>query len=411
MVETARSSSRDGPPRPSLALLFSYGFRPFFLGASAYAVLVMALWLAWIGIHAANASLSWISIRGAPHIWHAHEMVFGFGVAAVAGFLLTAVPNWTGAVPVSGRPLALLFSMWAAGRIAMLTSALVPPFVTAAADLAFVPFLALQVAHQLFVKPQGKNLVFLALLAVLFVANGTYHLAAAGVFALDPASGIRAGLLALVAMVSIIGGRVVPSFTHNYLKRSAADTRLPVRHDWLDRISLVSVMAFVIAASLQLPDLVTGTLALVAALANGVRLALWQGLATLGAPIVVVLHVGYAWLVIGLAMWALADLSGIFSEVGALHALATGGIGTMVLAVMSRASLGHTGRPLVASRPIVAAYILVSLAAVLRAFAPTLMPQAYNEIMLLAGLAWLAAFATFTVVYFPILTAARVGPG
>lgn len=411
MVETARSSLRTGAQRRSFALLFSYGFRPFFLGASAYAALAMALWLAWIGIHAANASLTWISISGAPHVWHAHEMVFGFGVAAVAGFLLTAVPNWTGALPVSGWPLALLFSMWVAGRIAMLTSALVPPFVTAAADLAFVPFLALQVAHQLFVRPQGKNIVFLALLAFLFIANGAYHLALAGVVAIDPASGIRAGLLALVAMVAIIGGRIVPSFTHNHLKRSATDARLPVRLDWLDRISLVSVMAFAIAAALRQPDLVTGTLALLAALTNFARLSLWRGLATIDAPIVLVLHVGYAWLVIGFFMWAMADLIGIFSEVAALHALSTGGIGTMVLAVMSRASLGHTGRPLVAPRPIVAAYVLVSVAAALRAFGPVVLPQAYYEIMLVAGLAWLAAFTLFTLVYFPILTAARVGPG
>ena len=411
MVETARSNLRIGTSRPSLSVLFSFGFRPFFLGASAYAALVMALWLAWIGIHAANAALSWISISGAPHVWHAHEMVFGFGVAAVAGFLLTAVPNWTGSLPVSGRPLMILFSMWVVGRIAMLTSALVPPFVTAAADLAFVPFLALQIAHQLFVKPQGKNLVFLGLLAVLFLANGGYHLAAAGVIALEPAASVRVGLLALVAMVVIIGGRIVPSFTHNHLKRFAPDAPLPVRHAMLDRISLGSVVGFAIAAALQLPDVATGLLALLAAVSNGARLALWRGLATIDTPIVIVLHVGYGWLVVGLAIWSAADLGGFMSEVAALHALATGGIGTMVLAVMSRASLGHTGRPLVAPPSVVAAYALVSLAAVLRAFGPALLPQVYNEIMLAAGLAWLAAFVTFTLVYFPILTTARVGPG
>lgn len=411
MIEPARSSLRTGVARPTLSALFSYGFRPFFLSASAYAAVVMAVWLAWIGIHAANASLTWISISGAPHVWHAHEMVFGFGAAAVAGFLLTAVPNWTGALPASGRPLAILFAMWAAGRLAMWTSALVPAFLTAAVDLAFIPFLALHVAHQLFVRPQSKNMVFLGLLTVLFLANGTYHLTAVGVLTLEPTAGIRVGLLALVAMVVVIGGRIVPSFTHNHLKRISPDAPMPVRHALLDRASLVLVMAFAIAAALQLPDRVVGMLAALAALANGARLVLWRGHATLDAPIVVVLHVGYAWLVVGLAIWAAADLGGFMSEVAALHALATGGIGTMVLAVMSRASLGHTGRPLVVSPSIAVAYALVSLAAVLRVFGPALLPQAYNEIMLVAGLAWLAAFATFTVVYFPILTSARVGPG
>lgn len=391
-------------------VFFSYGFRPFFLGASLYAALAMALWLAWIAIHAANASLTWLSISGAPHVWHAHEMVFGFGLSAVAGFLLTAVPNWTGAQPLSGSPLARLFAIWIAGRVVMMLSAMIPPSLVAVVDLAFIPALGLHVTHQLFVRPQARNMVFLALLGALFLANVAYHLTAADVIALDQTAALRAAVLTLVLIIVIIGGRVVPAFTHNHLLRAKPNVPPPVRSPIIDKAALGTTILFAICAIAPVPGPVLATTAGAAALANAIRLAGWRGLHALNPPIVGVLHIGYVWIVVGLALWCLAAATGLVSEIAALHALTSGAVGTMVLAVMSRASLGHTGRPLVAPPSIAMAYGLVSLAALLRTFGPALAPSWYNAIMLSAGLLWIAAFTTFAAVFLPILTSPRPPP-
>lgn len=392
----------------SWGAFFSYGFRPFFLGAAVWAALAMALWLTWIAIHAAGGALTWMTISDAPHVWHAHEMVYGFAAAAVAGFLLTAVPNWTGALPLSGRPLAVLFALWLAGRMAMTVSGLLSYPLVAAADIAFLPVLGGFAARQLMVKPQRKNMVFLAMIAVMAVANVAYHLIAAGLVAADPLAPVRVALLTLVMMVVVIGGRIVPSFTHNWLHLQAVPGPMPRRNARLDLLSVASVAGLVLASVPPLADVWLGVVALVAGLANAARLAGWRGLATWRSPIVLVLHVGYAWIVVGLLLLAAAKLGGPISTASAMHALGTGGVGTMILAVMSRASLGHTGRPLVVHRTIAWAYGLVSLAALLRAFGPLLFPEAYNGLMLGAGIAWLAAFAVFALVYLPALTSPRV---
>lgn len=410
MLET-KPQSPEQPNRIAEIAFFSYGFRPFFLGASIYAAFAMSAWLTWIAIHAANASLTWMTIKGAPHVWHAHEMVFGFGLAALAGFLLTAVPNWTGATPLAGRSLMILFSFWVLGRVAMLSSAFLPAPVVAAVDLAFIPMLGLHVAQQLFIRPQPRNTVFIALLAALFVANVAYHLSAAQIIDTDPTAGMRAGVLVLMLIIVIIGGRIVPAFTHNYLQRALPAAKSPLRSARLDIIALVTTLAFAVLALASPYDTVVAIAAGLAALANATRLAGWRGLDTLASPIVAVLHVGYLWIVIGQAVWSVAAATGLVSEVAALHALSTGAVGTMVLAVMSRASLGHTGRPLIAPTPIAMSYVLVSVAALLRTFGTAIAPTHYNTVMLVSGLAWIGAFTLFAIVYFPILTERRpVGP-
>lgn len=408
MRASADDAAGGGTDHASWAAFFSYGFRPFFLGAAVWAATAMALWLTWIAVHAAGGALTWMKIANAPHVWHAHEMVYGFAVAAVAGFLLTAVPNWTGALPLSGRPLALLFFCWLAGRLAMAVSALLPYSLVALADLAFLPLLGGFAARQLMVKPQRKNMVFLAMLAVLTVANVAYHLIEAGLVTADPLAPVRIALLTLVMMVVVIGGRIVPSFTHNWLHLQAVPGAMPRRDARLDQLSVASVAGLVLVSALPLADVWPGAMALVAGLANVARLAGWRGLATWRSPIVVVLHVGYAWIVVGLLLLAAAKLGGAVSMASAMHALGTGGVGTMILAVMSRAALGHTGRPLAVHPSIAAAYALVSLAALLRAFGPLLAPAAYDALMLAAGLAWVAAFAVFATVYLPVLVRPRV---
>lgn len=393
----------------SLGALFSYGFRPFFLGAALHAAIAMALWLTWIGMQAAGGGLSRLTIAGSPHVWHAHEMVLGFTTAAIAGFLLTAVPNWTGAVPLKGRPLVILFSIWLAGRVAMALSGVLPGIVVAAADLAFLPALALVAGRQLLVNPQRKNLIFLALLAVMTAGNLAYHLSALGITSrIDELAGVRAALLVVMVLTTIIGGRIVPAFTHNHLHLAAIPGPMPYRSLRLDIAAIVSMVVFAVLTLLPVDARIVGIAAAAAAAFNAWRLYGWRGTATTGAPIVLVLHVGYLWIVIGLALWALAASTGTVGEVAALHAFGSGAAGTMILAVMTRAALGHTGRRIVAAPLTVASYVLVTVAALLRSIGPALMPGHYSAVMLGAGVAWMAAFALFAVVYLPILTTPRV---
>jgi len=397
-----------GIERPSFVAFFSYGFRPFFLGAAVYAVVIMAVWLCWIATVAANGSHDWLPVAGSPYAWHAHEMVFGFAGAAVAGFLLTAVPNWTGALPLSGTPLALMFAVWFAGRLVIGLSGVLPYPLVAGVDLAFLPVLGAVAARQLFIKPALRNVVFLIILAALTLTNVTYHLAISGILAINPLIPMRHSVILVAIMIAIIGGRIIPTFTHNWLHLYRKADQLPQRVGWLDAASIISIAIFALLEVAGGPVLLLGGAALIAAVLNATRLALWRGFATLEEPIIWILHLGYAWIVVGLLLSAAAALTNFVSGAISIHAFATGAIGTMVMAVMSRASLGHTGRPLIAPRAIVAAYWLITLAALFRVLGPLLAPQ-YDMIILTgAALAWIAAFGLFAFVYAPILTTPRV---
>ncbi len=394
--------------KPSLVSLFSYGFRPFFLGASVYGAALMTAWLIWIVTANSGGTGSWLPVSGTPYAWHAHEMVFGFTAAAIAGFLLTAVPNWTGALPLSGPPLVLLFTAWLAGRFAMAMSGQLPVWLAPAIDLLFLPMLGAVAAKQLFLKPAARNLIFLVILTGLTLVNLAFHLGTLGLVSVEPQSAMRAGLHVVAVMITIIGGRVVPAFTHNWMHLENIPGPMPRRIDWLDGAAVVSVAASAMLVLTAALEPLQGAVALAAFVLNAARLALWRGIAARGAPIVWVLHLGYLWVVVGLALHGLATLTTLVPASLASHAIGTGAIGTMTLAIMSRASLGHTGRPLVAPRPIVWAYGLVTLAALLRVAGPLLVPSSTAFVLTLAAVAWIAAFATFAAVYAPILTTPRV---
>jgi uncharacterized protein involved in response to NO len=393
--------------RASLRALFSYGFRPFFLGAAVYAVIAMAVWVGWVSL----PSPAWALFTDSPFAWHAHEMVFGFAAAAVAGFLLTAVPNWTGALPISGPPLMLLFATWVVGRIAMLAAGVLHPAIVAAVDLAFLPFLGFAAARQLFVKPAAKNVLLLTIITAMIGANIAYHLTSAGVSSGEATSAVRFALMLLVLMIAIIGGRVIPAFTHNWLHLNVPGAAMPKRYGWLDATAIATVAAVALLQVIPAPSWLLGSLASAAAGANGARLLLWRGVATRRAPIVWILHVAYAWLVVGLALMSMGAFSSDVRNVAAMHAFGAGAVATMIMAIMSRASLGHTGRTLIAPNLVVFAYALLTLAAVLRVFGPGLAPAFYVEELFVAGLAWIAAFALFIVVYAPILMTPRVRAG
>lgn len=392
----------------SLSAFFSYGFRPFFLGAAAFSSALMLVWLCWIASVATGGDGAWLRVAGSPHAWHAHEMLLGFATAAIAGFLLTAVPNWTGALPLSGAPLIILFALWLAGRVVMAGSAMLPYELVALVDAAFLPALGAFAARQLLVKPAPRNLVLLLVLAAIMVGNVAYHLEIMGHVSYDPMRAIRGALLGIAVLLAIIGGRIVPAFTQNWLHLNAGDAPMPRRIASLDLASILSIVTLLVLTAGDAPLGLVGAVAALGAFFNGVRLALWRGWTTRSEPIVWVLHAGYFWLVAGLALYAAAALTPAVPISLGSHALSTGAIGTMVLGIMSRASLGHTGRPIRAPRPIVWSYLLATLAAALRVLGPLAFPEAGPLLLIAAALAWIAAFAIFAVTFAPILATPRV---
>ena len=381
-------------PNPRFAL-FEAGFRPFFLLAGLHAVALVPMWVAVV--------LGYIALSvGMETSWHAHQMVYGFAAAGLAGFLLTAVPGWTGTPPRRGWGLIGLAALWVAGRIAMTFPDAVTPAFAAAVDLLFIPALVAAIAGPLLASGSRRNIVLLLPLAVFWAGD----LMMQGEFLdLGGNAGIGAGLGidTLLLLISIIGGRIVPAFTANALG-IAAERR---QHNVLDAAAVAAMALFLVGEALTEISAVTGVVAAAAAILNAARLALWRGERALRSPILWVLHLGYLWLVLGLALKAVAALTDFIPEVAALHALTVGAIATMQLAVMTRAALGHTGREIKAHPVIVVAYVLVSVAAVLRVGA-AIVPQFYSELLIGAGLAWTVAFLLFLAVYAPILVAPRI---
>lgn len=373
--------------------ILSYGFRPFFGLAGLYGALAVPAWvMMWLGYLSVSPVLP-------PMYWHAHEMVFGFAAAALAGFLLTAVPNWTGQGPVRRWPLLVLVVAWLVGRVAMWSSGSLPPAVVAVADIAFLPMLALFQAPSIMLRSARRNGVFVAILTAFTVANLAVHFEALGI-AESARWGIYLGLNLLVLAVTLVGGRVVPAFTQGGLKAqgvAAAITPLP----WLDLAAILSVALMAVAEAARAPDQLVGALAAVAAAAALARLLRWQGYRTLRWPLLWVLHLGMAWLMIGLALKAAAAFD-LVPAAMPLHALGAGAAGTMILAVMTRATLGHTGRALVAVGGSAYAYGALALGTLLRVVAP-LVPELQIGLTVAGGLLWTIAFLLFLWLYGPML--------
>lgn len=379
--------------------LFDFGFRPFFLLCGAYA-LIMVPWWMYRFAHGGT------SFGGVPALyWHAHEMLYGFVMAAIAGFLLTAVPSWTGERGSAGVPLIIAVLLWTAGRVAMGAAGAVPFWALAAAELAFVPCLLALVAPP--ILPRNRNLPVLAVLCVLWIIDGAFVLGVARADALLAAGAIRAALDFVLLLVTIIAGRIVPTFTANALRRRGETvttvTRRPVEYAVIGLMIAIAVMD-VVAPQLW----VSGVLAGLAAIAHAIRLAGWRSFRTRGEPVLWILHVAYAWIPLGLALKALALLGDVGWAGKWTHAFGAGALATMILAVMTRVALGHTGRALAVSRAIGVAYLLLTLAALLRVFGIVLAPTHYLLTLTVAGLAWMLAFGVFLVVYAPILWSPRV---
>lgn len=403
-------ASADQAParrRPQGLIFLEYGFRPFFLGAGLQAVLAMLAWLVWIGLDAASVSPAAVTIRGPVHVWHAHEMIFGYGLAVVAGFFLTAVPSWTGRKPVSGALLGVLFGLWAAARLASWSSAFLPPVLVAIPELAFVAMLAALVGQALLSGWSKRNFVFLPVLAAFFLAASLYHIEIAGLADATALTGHRLGLDALLVLITVIGGRIVPAFTTNALRRLGVHA-LPRPADRRDVVAILSVVLLALGDIVVPGTVFTGWVALAAAAAGAVRMVGWRSGRVLDSPILWILHLGHVWLVVGFALKGVALVTGAIPEITALHALSVGAVGSMTLGVMTRAALGHTGRALQVSPWITAAYALVSAAAATRVFGPVIVPERYGETMMLSGALWSAAFLIFVATYWSILTQPRI---
>lgn len=387
--------------RPAGSVLFAAGFRPFFLLAGLQAALAMAGWLAF---YFGSGTLPQAFF---PVVWHGHEMVFGFAAAAVAGFLLTAVPNWTGTRPVSGPPLMLLSALWLAGRIVFWLSAALPAWIVAAVDLAFLPVLAFLVGRPIVQAGNKRNLPFLPILGLFWLGEVLVQLEPlAG--ADTGMTGIRLGIWVLLVMIAIVGGRIIPSFTGNWLRMQGQDPTVRAQ-EWVERAAPAAVAAAGLADVFVPAHAGTGLLLLVAAALHGWRLAGWRGVATLREPILWVLHVGYLWLVVGLALRGASVFApGAVPPSAALHALTTGAVATMVMGVMTRAALGHSGRPLRISTAIAWAYGLVSVGAFIRAFGPIVHPSAAGDLVpAVSGTLWMTAWLVYVWVYAPICTRPR----
>ncbi len=377
--------------------ILSYGFRPFFLGGSIWAALAMALFIPML-----QGNLTLPTALN-PIDWHQHELLYGFLPAIVAGFLLTAVPNWTGRLPVAGARLAALFALWLLGRAAVSTSALIGAGAAAVADMLFLVALGVIVGREILASGNKNNMKVLVLVSLLAVGNLVFHIETATSGTAD--YGKRIGIAAAVLLISLIGGRIVPSFTRNWLvKRGPND--LPAPFGRFD-IATIASSAIALAAWIFAPaGIVTAAACGVAGVLHLIRLARWRGYRTAGEPLVTILHVGYLFVPVGFLLMALSlAFPGIVAPVAAVHAWTAGAIGVMTLAVMTRASLGHTGHELNASPSVLAIYSFAIIGAAARiAAAFGIAPQ----IMLhTAASGWILAFGGFAVVFGPMLVRPR----
>jgi uncharacterized protein involved in response to NO len=378
---------------------FAYGFRPFFLGVGLGGVVLVPLWAVHFSFGVPLAT-DW-----PPMLWHAHEMLFGFVAAAIAGFLLTAVPSWTGQRGFAGVPLVLLSAIWLLGRLAAGTSASWPFALVAVVDLAFLPALAALLAWPL-VRERNRNTPLLFVLLALWLGNVAFHL---GLWRNDTElarQSLLAGINLVLLLITVIGGRITPSFTATALRRRGVEGVVRAARGLT--VLVVMLMILVTATDVAWPaSALAGWLAAAAAAAQGARVAQWRGWRVRSEPILWILHLAYLWLAVGLALKALSLLAAVPAAASWLHALTVGAIATMILGVMTRVSLGHTGRPLRLHPLVTGAYLLVSAAALARILGAWLPVSGYAAAIALSAALWAAAFALFLWVYVPILVTPR----
>jgi uncharacterized protein involved in response to NO len=394
MAQTIRENNHPHQPPPFLR----GGYRPFFLGGASWALIVVCLWVA------ALSGAVTLPTAFDPLAWHRHEMLFGYLGAVIAGFLMTAIPNWTGRLPIAGSRLAALAGLWLAARLAVLSSAYVGPVVALIVDVGFLLVLFAVCAREV-ISAKNRNFPVVVVIFLFAMASALDHAEALGV-ALPPGLGWKTGFALVLMLISLIGGRIIPSFTRNWLSKQGRTTGLPGQPALFDKICLAATAVAVGGWSLFPDGQPIAILLLAAGAAQAVRLSRWSGYRTWRDPLVVILHVAYAWLPLGLLLLGASIITPAVPATAALHALSAGAMASMTLAVMTRATLGHTGRALRADRATVAIYAFVTLGAAIRVAAPFL-PFDYMRSIELAGALWGGAFLLFLISYGPKLVGAR----
>ena len=381
-------------------VIFAYGFRPFFLLAGLHAAGSIAAWI-WLLPHGATP------ISSLPaQLWHGHEMIFGFIAAAIAGFMLTAVPNWTGERGFAGRPLVVLTVIWLAGRVAFSIGDAVPFGVLVIAELAFIPGVIMLLTPSL-MRSSNRNWPLLLVLFAFWCGDAVFAWAVSSAQIDLAGNALRGSLNVVLILITIIGGRIIPAFTGNALRARGAIVTM--RSSRSLELAVIALTAGYVVSDIAAPfGKVTGGIAAAAALAHFLRLSRWHGLRSWREPIVWILHAGYAWLPIGLALKAVFVLAGASWAAHWQHALGAGAAATMIMAVMTRASLGHTGRPLRVSSLIVFAYATLVVSVFLRVFGASVLHLQYASTITIAGALWILAFVLYSGVYAPILTTPRV---
>jgi len=388
-----KAASIDKRRHYSGPTIFERGYRPFFFFAGLWGIIPLALWLAvYFGMVSAGGAIN-------PTYWHVHEMLFGYAGSAIIGFALTAIPNWTGRLPVRGTALFILFAAWAAARITSAFSLFYPiEFAAMILDGAFFVLFSLIVFREIMVGENWRNLpialmiTLIGTMAVLSHINSLYWM-------MEYTAVHKGGLSLVILLISLIGGRIIPSFTRNWLSQRREKT-LPAPASKFDMFSLILTLVTLITWTFMTGDNIVLFLLLITTGAVGfIRLFRWVGHKTFAEPLVIILHVAFAWVPIGFFMLA-ASCMGLISESTAVHTWTAGAIAGMTLAVMTRASLGHSGRPLSADKCITTLYIAITLAAVMRLVAGIV--DASQTYLMIAGGLWIAAFLLFLWRFTPI---------
>jgi len=375
--------------------VFSIGFRPFFLMAGISSVALIYLWVRFL------AGAEFPQNYYSPLNWHAHEMLFGYGVAVFSGFLLTAVGNWTGRKIADGIKLAALALLWLLGRLMPFTAGSVPNELIALIDLSFLPCLIVYLAIPIWQQKKIKNLPVLLLLLAMFLANLFFHLELLGVTQLGLSSILQAVIGAMLVFIAIIAGRVIPFFV-----RSGAKGSSPIVWPMVEKVSVLSIVALMVLKPFDYGSTLFLLCSLIAMVSNTIRITGWYCKPVIKVPLLWVLFTGYAWMIVGIGLDFLAAVE-VVSPALALHAMTAGSIGVLTLGMMSRVSLGHTGRPLKASKLIASAFALVNIAVLFRVIAPIIVPAKYSLFLHISSGFWLLAFACFVFYYTPVLLRPR----
>lgn len=386
---TDQANERSGFQGPAF---FSYGFRPFFFGASLFAGLAIPIWILLL------SGVGDSEFFSRARTWHVHEMVFGFLPAVISGFLLTAIPNWTDRAPIRGKGLMLLVALWLAGRLLMAVP-LLTPFLSATVDAMFLVAMAGLLWREIAAGKSWFHAPMGVLISLYASANILFHVRALSGAAIDLPE--RMALALVMVLLALIGGRVTPNFTGDFLAEQGM-TEQPAPFSRVDGLSVLLVGIAAVSWIVQPQAMVTGWLFVAAGLLNLGRLLRWYGWLAWREPLVLILHLGYGWLTLSLLVLGSAILWLDLPPADAVHALTTGAVGVMTLAVMTRASLGHTGRPKHAGPLTVCIYVLVNLGAMLRVFGSATGLSA-NIMLTVAAVAWSGAYLLFALVYGPFL--------